>query len=176
MDSRAPAADLRSISRACADAGARLVRCAIVTDPGFLRLRRALTTVAALGLAALVLTGFGHSVGHTMPAVLLARTFASRRLSRSRIAPNGNVSSPPRSSSFRHSPPSPWGRRFCVSVASPVWCLQQCSSLRCGSDGGARAVSPREWWPISGTSMLSSCTQRSQNFRCSTAASAPAWR
>ncbi|WP_082900007.1 FUSC family protein [Rhodococcus phenolicus] len=71
MDSRAPAADLRSISRACADAGARLVRCAIVTDPGFLRLRRALTTVAALGLAALVLTGFGHSVGHTMPAVLL---------------------------------------------------------------------------------------------------------
>jgi hypothetical protein len=54
----------------------RALRYPIITDPGYLRLRTGLTTVTALGLAIAVLTGFGHSVGHTMPAVLLGSYIA----------------------------------------------------------------------------------------------------
>lgn len=53
------------------DAIRSALRYLTVTDPGFLRLRNAATTVAALGLVMLILTGFGHPVSHAVPAVLL---------------------------------------------------------------------------------------------------------
>ncbi|NKS25610.1 hypothetical protein GS505_07070 [Rhodococcus hoagii] len=55
------------------DVGAmrRLVRYLTITDPGFFRLRRALTTVSALAGAVAILTAMGHTLNHTMPAVLL---------------------------------------------------------------------------------------------------------
>lgn len=42
-----------------------------VTDPGFRRLRTALTTVSALAAALAILTAGGHPARHTMPAILL---------------------------------------------------------------------------------------------------------
>ncbi|MCA1007075.1 FUSC family protein [Rhodococcus hoagii] len=55
------------------DVGAirRLVRFLTVTDPGYFRLRRAVTTVSALAGAVAILTAMGHAVNHTVPAVLL---------------------------------------------------------------------------------------------------------
>ncbi|MFM1725372.1 FUSC family protein [Rhodococcus sp. PAM 2766] len=49
----------------------KTVRYLTATDPGFFRLRRALTTVSALAGAVVLLTATGHPVNRAMPAVLL---------------------------------------------------------------------------------------------------------
>lgn len=49
----------------------RILGCLTVTDPGFLRLRTALTTVSALAMAVAILTIGNNPARHAMPAVLL---------------------------------------------------------------------------------------------------------